>query len=32
MNYAIQFDQVEKSFGALSVLRSISGYVNAGEC
>ena len=31
MNYAVHFDQIEKSFGALSVLRGISGYVNAGE-
>ncbi|MBD1852016.1 amino acid ABC transporter ATP-binding protein [Leptolyngbya sp. FACHB-711] len=28
---AIQFDQVEKNFGALQVLKSISGYVNRGE-
>jgi len=31
MKYAIQFDQVEKSFGSLQVLKGISGYVAAGE-
>jgi arginine/lysine/histidine/glutamine transport system ATP-binding protein len=28
---AIQFNQIEKSFGALQVLQGISGYVNSGE-
>lgn len=28
---AIQFDNVEKSFGSLKVLKGISGYVNTGE-
>lgn len=27
----IQFDQVEKNYGSLNVLRGISGYVNRGE-
>ncbi|MBD1846288.1 amino acid ABC transporter ATP-binding protein [Cyanobacteria bacterium FACHB-63] len=31
MTHAIQFDQVEKSFGALQVLKGISGYVATGE-
>jgi arginine/lysine/histidine/glutamine transport system ATP-binding protein len=30
-NRAIQFDQVEKNFGSLQVLKGISGYVNRGE-
>ncbi|WP_088893675.1 amino acid ABC transporter ATP-binding protein [Leptolyngbya ohadii] len=28
---AIEFDQVEKNFGSLQVLKGISGYVNRGE-
>jgi len=31
MKHAIQFDQIEKSFGSLQVLKGISGYVTAGE-
>jgi arginine/lysine/histidine/glutamine transport system ATP-binding protein len=31
MKYAIQFDDLEKSFGSLPVLQGISGTVNAGE-
>lgn len=31
MTYAIEFEQVEKSFGSLKVLQGISGYVNSGE-
>ncbi len=31
MEYAIQFDNLEKSFGSLPVLKGMSGYVNSGE-
>lgn len=31
MKHAIQFDNLEKSFGSLPVLQGISGYVDAGE-
>lgn len=31
MKYAVQFENLEKSFGSLLVLQGISGYVNAGE-
>lgn len=31
MKYAIEFDQIEKSYGSLHVLKGISGYVATGE-
>jgi arginine/lysine/histidine/glutamine transport system ATP-binding protein len=31
MSCAIRFEQVEKSYGALQVLKEITGYVNTGE-
>lgn len=31
MNHAIEFQQIEKSYGSAKVLRGISGFVNRGE-
>jgi hypothetical protein len=31
MSRAVEFEQVEKSYGSLSVLKGITGHVNSGE-